>query len=661
MKPFKFTLSKKLFSSLTAFALFPLIIAIVVLLFNSTKGVTYLIDSDIKKTSNAIERYFEQIASEYLVVAQVFAENKEFITSLKEKDRSQLEVQVAEVYSNLTRTHHLKVFEFGDEKGIVFFRGHQPDKFGDDKSGLHSIQEALKGNSVAGFEFGKSGLAVRSFVPIKDGNKIIGTMQIGSDDSFLINLKETLDVDLSLYDKESILIKTTNEESQDELGQAISDKTIFERVSTGEQVTNSIDKGIIHTYLPIYDPTKSNVIGMVEIKKDISFISQLGEESYLLSLVLILGTLVGAIIFSLMISRSITKPIAHLGQFMDQISMGNLNVQLEGKYKEDELGILAKQTLKMSQDLRSIIAQVATTSEQVAAISEELSYGSKDTSETASKVSATVHKVTELTGDQLSKANRTVQSMQELQEVIQNIALTTTKVTHTSDDMTNKSELGHHSIRDANDQMNSIHSNVKELHEVISSLGIRSKNIGEILDVITTIADQTNLLALNAAIEAARAGEHGRGFSIVADEVRKLAEQSHHSANQISALIREIQSEIHSSEQFMGKVSGTVQEGISIIHRVGDQFNSILHSSKEVSQQLNEVAITTKTMTSTSEQVSDVVQEVANMSIQVETGAKEISASAHEQVATMDEFNEKSERLNELAQELKNKVNQFKM
>ncbi len=78
--------------------------------------------------------------------------------------------------------------------------------------------------------------------------------------------------------------------------------------------------------------------------------------------------------------------------------------------------------------------------------------------------------------------------------------------------------------------------NVQKLEE-------RMKQVEHIVSVVSAIASQTNLLALNASIEAARA-EHGRGFAVVAEEVRKLADESDHSARNISQLLRNMQDEV---------------------------------------------------------------------------------------------------------------------
>ena len=96
-----------------------------------------------------------------------------------------------------------------------------------------------------------------------------------------------------------------------------------------------------------------------------------------------------------------------------------------------------------------------------------------------------------------------------------------------------------------------------EANTVVSRLGERSIAIGKILNVIEDVAEQTNLLALNAAIEAARAGEAGRGFSVVADEIRKLAESAGRSAEEISKLVNEIETD-----------TSEVAEGMRSGHRV---------------------------------------------------------------------------------------------
>ena len=134
--------------------------------------------------------------------------------------------------------------------------------------------------------------------------------------------------------------------------------------------------------------------------------------------------------------------------------------------------------------------------------------------------------------------------------------------------------------------MQSIAESVSQSDEVIQLLNNKSKQIGDILEVIQNIADQTNLLALNAAIEAARAGEHGRGFAIVADEVRKLAEKSSVSSSEISKLICEIQDDMSKTVKSMGHVNEEVQSGLVIANETKQNFTEILQSTNEIAIKL---------------------------------------------------------------------------
>ncbi len=97
----------------------------------------------------------------------------------------------------------------------------------------------------------------------------------------------------------------------------------------------------------------------------------------------------------------------------------------------------------------------------------------------------------------------------------------------------------------------------------VNALADSSTQIGQVLDVISSIAQQTNLLALNAAIEAARAGEQGRGFAVVADEVRHLASNTQHSVEQVRSVIETLQQ--LSLEVVQGTQLSREQAGGSVI------------------------------------------------------------------------------------------------
>lgn len=137
----------------------------------------------------------------------------------------------------------------------------------------------------------------------------------------------------------------------------------------------------------------------------------------------------------------------------------------------------------------------------------------------------------------IANANDTIKEMSAgLDHITKNLSLVT-RSSQTAKDASNNGRL---KIEKAVDQIRQIHQSQHHSSQVMKELGIKSKEIDEIVVVITDIANQTNLLALNAAIEAARAEEHGKGFAIVSEEVRKLAEQSARAAEKISSLIKEI-------------------------------------------------------------------------------------------------------------------------
>ena len=135
--------------------------------------------------------------------------------------------------------------------------------------------------------------------------------------------------------------------------------------------------------------------------------------------------------------------------------------------------------------------------------------------------------------------------------------------------------------------MEKIAAATSSVSEKMTSLALRSEEIGKVVSVIQEISEQTNLLALNAAIEAARAGEHGRGFAVVAGEVRRLAERTKGATEEIAGTIRTFRTKPGQLSQVMHESRTAVESGMGETARARKSLDAIIESSKEVEHQIN--------------------------------------------------------------------------
>ncbi|MCG6199632.1 methyl-accepting chemotaxis protein, partial [Anoxybacillus sp. LAT_38] len=147
--------------------------------------------------------------------------------------------------------------------------------------------------------------------------------------------------------------------------------------------------------------------------------------------------------------------------------------------------------------------------------------------------------------------------------------------TLSSREMKGDAEAGRQAVEAVIASMEEIDRAVTATTQTVHRLEQRSRDISQIIAVITEIARQTNLLALNAGIEAARAGEHGKGFAVVAGEVRKLAEGTNAAAQQIVAMINEIQRSTAAIVEQMDDGTRTVAEGRRTAGQSDEMFRRI--------------------------------------------------------------------------------------
>lgn len=383
----------------------------------------------------------------------------------------------------------------------------------------------------------------------------------------------------------------------------------------------------------------------------------------IINLVLVLGiiAILTGLIIAYYMGRIISNPVTAIAASAEKIASGDLTTEDIKVKNKDEIGELANSFNQMSRNLREMIHQVGSNAEQVAASAEELTASAEQTSQATEQIVHTMQEVAVGVDNQVKSVEETSRTVNEMAAGIQQVANNAQNVSCSAIEVSEKASQGGQTIQSAVQQMNSINVSFSGMSEMVKGLGVRSSEIGNIIEVITGIADQTNLLALNAAIEAARAGEHGRGFAVVADEVRRLAEQSSQSSQQISVLIATIQDETKKAVQSMDVAANEVLSGIGVVNKAGQSFEEIESSINEVTTQIQEVSSAVQQMAAGSEQIVQTMKFIAEISETASSGAQGVSAATEEQLASMEEIASSANALSTMAEELQMLIGRFKI
>ncbi|SFP80599.1 methyl-accepting chemotaxis protein [Salibacterium halotolerans] len=371
-------------------------------------------------------------------------------------------------------------------------------------------------------------------------------------------------------------------------------------------------------------------------------------------------TIIGLVI-ALIMSGRISKPIRQISAKAKILSEGDLTVENIQTKSKDEIGQLARNFNDMADNLRGLLVQTTSAAERVAASSEQLSASSEETSASTNEIASTIQEVSGQTDYTKEKASESSAVMEQLRRDIEKVASASVDVSEKARETEEAAEKGKEEIAQSSKQMTVINNVAQETTETIKKLGERSKEIGTIIGTITDISEQTNLLALNAAIEAARAGEHGKGFAVVADEVRKLAEESNQSAAKITSQIKAIQQETQTAIEKMTQGAGEAQEGVALVNRAGESFETIKNSIEEVGSRLQYVSDLSSNMSVNSTTVTKAVEEMSDAAATNAGSVQNVAAGTQEQLAAMEEISSSSEDLSSMARELQEEVSHFRL
>ncbi len=357
------------------------------------------------------------------------------------------------------------------------------------------------------------------------------------------------------------------------------------------------------------------------------------QRSLLAAAMVLLVTL----LTSIFVARRITRPLQQMTATMKDLAHGKLDVEVAGLSRNDEVGemaravevfkgnAVARQALeaegkeaearaqalrkadmhKMADDFESAVGEIV----------ETVSSASTELEASAGTLTVTAEHAQELT-------TMVAAASEEASTNVQSVASATEEMASSVNEISRQVQESARMAGDAVGQARTTNDRVGELSKAAA-------RIGDVVELINTIAGQTNLLALNATIEAARAGEAGRGFAVVASEVKALAEQTAKATGEIGLQVNGIQAATQDSVNAIKEISGTIERLSEISSAIAAAVEEQGAATQEISRNVQQAAHGTQQVSSHITDVQRGATETGSASSQVLSAAKSLSGDSN--------------------------------
>ncbi|KAF5067160.1 Methyl-accepting chemotaxis protein (MCP) signaling domain protein [anaerobic digester metagenome] len=406
----------------------------------------------------------------------------------------------------------------------------------------------------------------------------------------------------------------------------------------------------------IFDDVSSTCLEVVDYnKKGANQESDKSDALFRFAFVLIIGLLamsiVGSIILSIYIVRMIVRPLAEISISANEITKGNLEVDVSYDSR-DEVGQIAKAYSAMTSDLKTIIRDIQNLLGQMAHGNfvvdtecegsyvgeyESILVAMRSINTTLSGTLSSIGVASDQVAcgsDQVSNGAQALsQGTTEQASSIEELSASIAEISEQVQQNAKNARLANSSAELAGAEITRSNEQMKNMIIAMEQITSKSSEISKIIKVIDDIAFQTNILALNAAVEAARAGAAGKGFAVVADEVRNLASKSAEAAKSTTNLIEETLVAVQNGSNLADTTAKSLNESAKVTHEAVTLIDKIAEASNQQAQSVSQVNI----------------------------GVEQIAAVVQTNSATAEESAAASEELSGQAQMLKDLIAKFKL
>ncbi|MGY3448427.1 methyl-accepting chemotaxis protein [Bradyrhizobium sp. USDA 4353] len=338
-----------------------------------------------------------------------------------------------------------------------------------------------------------------------------------------------------------------------------------------------------------------------------------------------------------LIVAGVSRPITAMTEAMRRLAGGDMSAQIPGAERKDEIGNMAGAVLVFKNnaiETEKLRAEQAE-SEKLAAeqrkremhelanrfegavgeIINTVSSASTELEASATTLTSTAERTQQRTTTVAAASEQATANVQSVASATEELSSSVTEISRQVQD----------SARIANEAVDQ----ARKTNDRVSELSKAAARIGDVVELINTIAGQTNLLALNATIEAARAGDAGRGFAVVATEVKALAEQTAKATGEIGQQISGIQAATQESVGAIKEISGTIEKLAEISSTIAAAVEEQGAATQEISRNIQQAAQGTHEVSSNIAEVQHGASETGSASTQVLSAAQSLSQDSN--------------------------------
>jgi methyl-accepting chemotaxis protein len=351
-----------------------------------------------------------------------------------------------------------------------------------------------------------------------------------------------------------------------------------------------------------------------------------------------IASVLGGMLLGFLIGQyGIARPIRAMVALLQQLASGDYNADVHSTDRKDEVGDVAKAALVFKDNG---LAKIRMEAEQKEAEKRAVAQRKADMLKLADGFEAAVGEIVETVSSASTELEASASTLTSTAERSQEMATTVAaaseeaaanvqSVASASEELSSSVHEISRQVLEASRIAGEAVDQTRSTTERVGELSKAATRIGDVIELINTIAGQTNLLALNATIEAARAGEAGRGFAVVASEVKALAEQTAKATGEISSQVSGIQSATHDSVGAIRDISSTIQRLSEISSAIAAAVEEQGAATQEISRNVQQAALGTQQVSSNVVEVQLGATETGTASSQVLSAAQSLSSDSN--------------------------------